>query len=261
MFIEINSHRIHYEFIHEELLHQNYLMVFLHEGLGSIPQWKSFPAEICSALQISGLIYERHGHGQSSTLKEARKPDYMHREAWEDLPELLKKLGQNQKSLLLTGHSDGATIALLYASKFPEKVAGIVSIAAHVVVEDCTVSGVQEAIRLYEEFDLKYLLEKYHGQNTDSMFYGWANAWISEDFRSWNILEEIKNIKSPLLLIQGERDEYASLKQVEIIGSLVKGECQRCIVPSSGHIPHLQQKEFVLKQVLNFYQIILQNKE
>lgn len=255
MMAEINDHFIHYEIINPADRDSGIMIIFLHEGLGSIAQWKAFPEEICHEIRQPGLVYERHGYGQSSPLTEKRKTDYMHREAWSELPELLKKIGINE-DLILVGHSDGATISLLFAAKYPN-VKALVSIAAHVVVEDCTIEGVRNAIKLYEEYDLKYLLEKYHDKNTDTMFYGWADAWTSSEFRHWNITEGIRNISCPLLLIQGENDEYASLRQIEEIKRNVKGECETLIVPNCGHIPHLQHKKMVKEKIVFFLKRLL----
>jgi len=250
MFITIDKYRINYQIINENILDKP-MLIFLHEGLGSIGQWKNFPDELCKETKQSGLVYERYGHGQSSSLTGNRTIDYMHQEAYYFLPKILSKF-QINKPVILVGHSDGASIALLFASKFPNMVLMVVSIAAHVMVEECTVRGVEQTISLYKDFDLKYLLEKYHHENTDSMFYGWANAWTSPEFTNWNICNEISNINCPILLIQGKNDEYATLKQIDTIVSNTSAITEKLILSDCGHSPHLQQKETVLVSINDF---------
>jgi len=248
MFIEIEEYQIYYKFING---YNKPLIVFLHEGLGSVAQWKNFPENVCNQSGYSALLYDRVGHGLSSALTKARQTDYMHIEAWQFLPQILEKLNITSE-IILVGHSDGATIALLYASKFAQRVKAVVSIAAHVFVEVCTVQGVAETKKLYEEFDLKYLLEKYHLSNTDTMFYAWADAWLSAEFKKWNIKNDIREIKAPCLLIQGENDEYASFQQIIEIENAVSCQVEKLIIPSCGHQPHFQHNSVVVNAINSF---------
>ena len=250
MFTEIHSHRIHYEFINTTDAKDASLIVFVHEGLGSVSQWKDFPLKICQKTGLPGLVYDRYGHGRSDRLQNDRKVDYLHKEAWSELPALLEKLNVAEKVILL-GHSDGASIALLFASRFPEKVKSVISIAAHVLVEDVTIQGIKETGEMYKK-SLKRLLEKYHAGNTEKMFYGWMDIWTSPAFRDWNICRDISDIATPVLLLQGEQDEYATIRQISEIEASVKAISGTHIIKNCGHIPHFQQFETVFPLICDF---------
>ncbi len=226
------------------------LLVFLHDGLGSIEQWKGFPEKIAERTGLPALIYDRYGHGGSSQLEADRELRYMHEEAFETLPALLDRLGI-QHPLFHIGHSDGASIALLHAARFPQKVRGIVSIAAHVFVEEITIKGIQATVREFETGRLRPLLWKFHGTNTDPMFYGWADVWLSEAFRDWNIEADIRGIPSPVLLIQGERDPYGSMAQVEAIKKALSGRTEDHLPEKSGHMPHQEDPEGVGERIVD----------
>lgn len=227
------------------------LLVFLHDGLGSIEQWKGFPEKIAERTGLPALVYDRYGHGGSSQLEEDRELRYMHEEAFHALPAILDRLGL-ENSLVHIGHSDGGSIALLHGARFPQKVTGIVSIAAHVFVEEITIKGIRRTVREYQSGRLGALLRKYHGSNTDRMFYGWADIWISDAFRDWNIEEDIRGVRSPVLLIQGEKDPYGTMAQVEGIEKAVAGRTERYIPKELGHMPQQEDPEKVGEQILEF---------
>jgi pimeloyl-ACP methyl ester carboxylesterase len=228
----------------------NTSLVFLHEGLGSIAQWRDFPERLCLKTGLPGMVYERGGYGKSDSPERPRTPYYLHEEALDVLPELLHELGIMRPVLI--GHSDGGSIALIFASAFPDRVKAVVTEAAHVFVEDITLEGIRKAAAVYEGTNLREQLQKYHGEKTDAMFRAWSETWLSDEFRSWNLEEYLPGIKCPLLVIQGEDDEYGTPAQVAAIVSKVSGPAEPLIIPGCGHIPHHQAKEKVVEAMANF---------
>ena len=226
------------------------VLVFLHEGLGSIPMWGSFPQNLCDALGLRGFIFEREGYGKSIPIREKRKKDYLHVQAMEVLPKVIGHHLPNQQ-FILVGHSDGGSIALIYAAQNPdENLKGIVTIAAHSFVEDVSLTGIFEAVQLFQSGDLKPSLEKHHGEKTSQTFFAWADTWLAPDFKKWNILKEITSIKCKALITQGDADEYGTLAQVsetcDAIGDNAKGH----LFYGLGHSPHRQNEVQVLKELV-----------
>jgi pimeloyl-ACP methyl ester carboxylesterase len=226
------------------------VLVFLHEGLGSVAMWRDFPARLCDAAGVRGLVYSRPGYGRSTPRPAGEKwdPDFMHRQARAVLPALLRALDVERPWLF--GHSDGGSIALLYASFFPEALRGAVVLAPHILVEDISVSSIREARRVYIETDLKQRLGRYH-EDPDSAFWGWNDVWLDAAFRDWSIEEEIRAIRCPLLAIQGLDDEYGTLEQVRGIARRVP-RAQLLEIPQCGHSPHKDQAEVVIAAVQEF---------
>ena len=185
------------------------LMVFLHEGLGSLSMWRDFPHRLCQALGWRGLVYSRPGYGQSTprAANEHWQPDFMHRQAVDVLPALLSALGVDgsQRPVWLFGHSDGGSIALLHAALRPAHTAGLVVLAPHILVEDISVASIEQARLAYMNTDVKQRLAKHHS-DPDSAFWGWNDVWLSAAFRSWNITGELGSITCPVLAIQGLDD-------------------------------------------------------
>jgi pimeloyl-ACP methyl ester carboxylesterase len=253
MFIEIKGKQINYEIINEQLLDNNAtVLVFLHEGLGSIKQWKDIPEIISNACGLGAIVYDRYGYGKSSAREGNITTQYLHDEALIYLPELLSKLGI-QNNVLLIGHSDGASIALIFAAAFPTKLNGIISLAAHVFVEDITVSSVRELVKKYNSNEqLSVLLSKYHGEKTDKIFKDWSGMWLSADFRNWNIEKLLTNIRVPVLAIQGEKDEHGSIKQLHAIKNNVNAAVTSYLIKDCGHVPHLEKKEEIKTIMINF---------
>jgi pimeloyl-ACP methyl ester carboxylesterase len=231
------------------------LLVLLHEGLGSIEQWKDFPQLIAEATKLPVMVYDRRGYGKSSPLKKSFQADYMHQEALEEFPTLLRELNIKQK-LILIGHSDGGSIALLYASAFPDKVEMLISLAAHVFVENISVSGIQEAENMYKEnVRFREALKRYHSEKTDEIFCSWAGVWLSGEFRNWNIEECLPGIKAPVLALQGDQDQYGTEKQVDSIVSNVRGKSIKYMISDCGHSPHKEQKDITLKEIVHFIKV------
>ena len=251
-FITVNGHKLNYKIISSEQITSNKsLLVFLHDGLGSIRQWGDFPKSLSKVTGLPALLYDRCGYGKSEKLKKPHELNYFKQEAVTVLPEVLKKLNVKNK-LILIGHSDGGTIALLYASEFPGKVNGVITEAAHVFAENLTLEGIRNAVNMYKKGDFKKFLSDYHGENTESMFYGWANLWLDKDFSNWNIKESLMRIKCPVFAIQGDNDKYGSLSHVNLIEKEVSKPVETMIIKNCGHIPHHQARDFVLEKMKAF---------
>ena len=252
-FAKIDNANISFEFLNKSLLPDvgRPLLVFLHEGLGSIEQWKDFPALLCEKTKCPALLYDREGHSKSDELKNVRGNDFMHIQAQKVLPALFKQLEIEQYNKILIGHSDGGSIAIIHAGSFHKNIIGIITEASHQFIEDISVQGIREAVKQFEEGKLKDLLYKYHGEKTSSMFYGWAATWLQPEFRKWNIEEYVKKINIPFLAIQGTEDQYGSFAQLESIKKYSpKADINH--IPNCGHIPHLQVKEIVLNKMISF---------
>jgi pimeloyl-ACP methyl ester carboxylesterase len=246
-----------YEFIH---IHDEDgpLLVFLHEGLGSIAQWKNFPKVLCEKLNLNGLVYERYGYGHSTPLQEERKSTYLDVEGNYFLPQLIEKLNLTNRELILVGHSDGASIALIYASLFPEKIKMVVSMAAHVFNEQISIDSIKELELLYEsDPKLKRSFERYHFDHTDSTFYAFSKTITHADFKQWNIEHYLTNIVAPIIAIQGFDDEYGTELQVESIVTKSQNKYNRkLMIPNCGHSPHLEKQAFVINQIDELYNAI-----
>ena len=225
------------------------LMVFLHEGLGSLAMWKDFPQRLCDALGWRGLVYSRPGYGRSTprAAEDAWGLDFMHRQAHEVLPALLAAL-QVTTPPWLFGHSDGGSIALLYAAR--SQPAGLVVLAPHIKVEDLSVNSIEQARVAYLETDLRQRLAKYH-DDPDSAFWGWNGIWLHPPFREWSIEAEIAGIDCPLLAVQGVADEYGTLEQIRGIARQVP-QTRLLELPSCGHSPHRDQPEALIAAVQGF---------
>jgi pimeloyl-ACP methyl ester carboxylesterase len=227
------------------------LVVFLHEGLGSVAMWKDFPAQLCEAGGFRGLVFSRPGYGRSTprATDETWEVDFMHRQAHEVLPAFFDALDIRQP-VWLFGHSDGGSIALLHAGRFPERVAGLVVLAPHIFVEDVTVENIQQARRAYLETDLPQKLGRYH-EVPDSAFWGWNRIWLHPPFRDWNIEDELDAIGCPVLAMQGVDDEYGTLEQIRGIARRVEGT-QLLEIAHCGHSPHRDQPETAIVSTVSF---------
>lgn len=215
-FLEAGGHRLEYV-LHEAHLTARPTLVFLHEGLGSISLWRDFPQRVAQATGCRTLVYSRYGYGQSDVLAAPRTAEYMHAEALEALPAVLAALGIERP--LLVGHSDGGSIALIHAGDGRWPCAGIVVMAPHLFVEEVSVRGIEETVRVFETTDLPQKLARHH-RDARRSFRGWADIWLSADFRAWNIEDAVRRLHCPVLAIQGEDDEYATLAQIERIAAL-----------------------------------------
>lgn len=249
------SARLEYQWIAPERV-QAPLIVFLHEGLGSLSMWKDFPQRLCDAVGCRGLVYSRPGYGQSTprAAGEAWDIDYMHQQAHSVLPALLQALGIDPalQKLWLFGHSDGASIALLYASQFPNALTGAIVLAPHIFVEDVSIHSIQAARTTYLEADLRKRLSKHHA-DPDSAFWGWNTIWLDPGFRSWNIEAELASIRCPLLAVQGLDDEYGTLAQIHGIAKAAP-QTQLLMLPDCGHSPYKDQAKALILATQAFIQ-------
>jgi pimeloyl-ACP methyl ester carboxylesterase len=230
------------------------LLVFLHEGLGSLAMWRDFPAQLCDAVGARGLVWSRPGYGRSTPRdpEEAWGLDFMHRQAHEVMPALFEALDLDTAldKPWLFGHSDGGSIALLHAAKFPARVAGTIVLAPHILVEDRSVASIEQARTAYETTDLKQRLAKYH-DDPDSAFWGWNRIWLHPPFRQWSIEDEIRTIAGPLLAVQGVDDEYGTLEQIRGIARRVP-QTRLLELPDCGHSPHKDQPAALVAAVTTF---------
>ena len=225
-------------------------LVFLHEGLGSIRQWRDFPRQIAEATGCHALVYDRYGYGQSDVLAEPRRSvGFMHDEALVSLPELRTKLGIDDA--ILVGHSDGASIALIHAGA-GHQARGLAVMAPHVFIEPVCITSIEAATRAFETTDLPAKLGRYH-RDACKTFYGWADVWRDPDFERWDIREEyLPKVRSPVLAIQGLQDEYGTMAQLDEIARRVAGPCELLKLEDCGHAPFRDQPEKTLAAVTRF---------
>lgn len=230
------------------------LVVFLHEGLGSVSAWGGFPERLCKQLSIAGLVYSRPGYGQSTqcSIEERWESNYLHRQAEEVLPLLLATLGVRPelRPIFLLGHSDGASIALIYASRRSIQLAGLVVMAPHIFVEDITISGVEAAREAFLTGRLRERLARHH-RDPDSAFWGWNRIWLDPQFRSWSIEDQIVGIDCPILAMQGLQDGYATMAQLQGI-KLRLPQTWLLEIPDCGHSPHRAHPDLVCRAIQEF---------
>lgn len=224
------------------------VVVFLHEGLGSLAMWKNFPRQLCEAHGLRGLVYSRYGYGQSTPKpRDERWPvDFMHVQAREVLPALLRQLGIERPWLF--GHSDGGSIALLHAASHPT--AGVVAMAPHIAVEDLSIASIERARHTYETTDLPQRLGRYHA-DAESAFRGWNDIWLDPSFRRWSIEDELAAITCPVLALQGVDDEYGTLEQIRGIARRAP-QTRLLEIEHCGHSPHRDQPDLVIHEAGRF---------
>lgn len=229
------------------------LLVFLHEGLGSLAMWKDFPDRLCAATGTRGLVYSRPGYGRSSPHDGPLKPDFMHRQAQDLLPALLDAL-QITEPIVPFGHSDGGSIALLFAAAFPARVRAAVVMAPHIRVEPISIESIAQAREAWATTDLRQRLARYH-DDVDGAFRGWNDIWLHPEFEAWTIEAELGAITAPLLAVQGLDDEYGTLEQIRGIARRVPGT-RLLELPACGHSPHRDQPEAVIEAVGSFLKLL-----
>lgn len=259
--VSVNGSQIYCEIINKQLISGNIpLLVFLHEGLGSVSQWKDFPHRLSEKLKLPALVFDRYGYGRSDERIDPFYPEFLHDEASQWLPELFDVLGLDSLPKILIGHSDGATIALLHAAGFPQKILGVVSEAAHVMIEETTRNGILGVKEELEKGKLTGLLQKYHGKNTEQLIRGWTENWLSRNNRDWNIEEVLSGIVCPVLIVQGDRDSFGSFAQVAAVRDKISGEATVLYIPGCGHIPHFQAQSQVIHAIEKFVHEIINQK-
>ncbi len=227
------------------------VLVFLHEGLGSVSMWRDYPAQLCAATGMRGLVFSRYGYGQSTPRPASEEwlPDFMHQQAREAVPAFLQALGlwNTAHPIFLLGHSDGGSIALLLASMYPAHIAGVIAVAPHLFVEDLSIASITATCESYAGSDLPQRLARHHA-DTDSAFWGWGNAWLRPTFRAWNIETEVAHIQCPVLAVQGVDDEYGTLAQIDRIAQLLP-KTTLVKLPDCGHSPHRDQPALLTQQL------------
>jgi pimeloyl-ACP methyl ester carboxylesterase len=248
-FVSIDGTRLEYAW-HGPPPAQAPTLVFLHEGLGSISQWRNFPAELCSRLGCGALVYNRCGHGKSDSLTGPRSPGFMHDEAMTVLPQLLEVFEIRRP--ILVGHSDGASIALIHAGSGAGDPFALILEAPHVFVEDVTVARIAGLRDLYQTGDLRTKLARHHGANIDTLFRYWTEVWLRPEFRAWNIEDYLPDVKCPALIIQGKQDEYGTDRQVNTLVAALGGRCEGIMLDHCGHTPHADQRATVEDIIVRF---------
>lgn len=227
------------------------VIVFLHEGLGSVEQWKDFPEKLVKATGFPAVLYDRQGYGKSGPLTEKRGIDYLHKEE-----KLLQKFidALDLRSYFLVGHSEGGSLGLIRASHHPKGLLKVVTLSANSFNEPKITPSIQAVMKIYEEpgNKLKSGLSKYHGEKTDDVFDAWSKTWTAPFFRSWNIFEELAEIKVPVLSFHGKSDQYTSLQQIENIRKLVRAPKEINILDACSHHPHFDCQEEVVKKIADF---------
>jgi pimeloyl-ACP methyl ester carboxylesterase len=232
-------------------------LVFLHEGLGCAAMWRDFPARLAAATGCGALVYSRWGYGASDPVGLPRPLRYMHDEGLVTLPELLENAGV--RDAILVGHSDGASIAIVYAGGTgAQGLRALVLEAPHVFCEEVSVRSIAAAARAYsdaagdEGMGLRARLERHHGANTDGAFWGWNRAWLDPGFRAWNLEEYLPRLRVPSLIVQGEDDPYGTLRQVDAIEAQSGAPVERLILAACGHNPHREHPDETLVAMTRF---------
>ena len=254
--LEIGAARLEYRMIGPAPA-QAPTLVLLHEGLGSVTQWGGFPEALAAATGAGVLVYSRAGYGASSAARLPRQVRYMHDEGLEVLPKVLDAIGFRRG--LLVGHSDGASIATIYAGSVQDhRVRGLSLVAPHFVVEDVSIASIEEAKRAYETGDLKGKLARHH-EDVEGAFRGWNDVWLDPAFRAWDIREELAYLRVPVQIVQGEADQYGTLRQVEIAQEECYCPVDVTILPGVGHAPHREAPEAALAAIAAFANRILKD--
>jgi pimeloyl-ACP methyl ester carboxylesterase len=248
-YLEAGGHRLEYAWWGPPPSVQPTL-VFLHEGLGCVDHWRDFPRQLSDASGLGAFAYSRLGYGRSDPVEVPRPLHYMHDEA-RLLPAVLEAV--EIESAIMVGHSDGASIAIIYAgTEQPGVLKGLILEAPHVFAEEVGLQSIERARQEFLTTDLREKLARYHGENVDCAFWGWNRTWLDAEFRSWNLESYLPKIRVPALVIQGLDDQFGTIKQVEAVQRKSGGSVQALLLPSCGHSPHRDQREEVLAAMTGF---------
>jgi pimeloyl-ACP methyl ester carboxylesterase len=233
-------------------------IVLLHEGLGSVALWGDFPAKLQAATGAGVFVYSRAGYGASTPVKLPRPADYMHVEALEVLPQLFDAIGFRQGILL--GHSDGASIAAIYAGgRQDHRLQGVLLIAPHFVTEEVGLASIAATREAYESADLRTKLARWH-QDVDNAFYGWNDAWLDPEFRNWDISEYLAYVRVPLAIVQGTADQYGTMRQIEIAREECYCPVDVTMISGAGHSPFRETPGPALAAIAGFANAVLRRK-
>lgn len=226
-------------------------LVLLHEGLGCVEMWRDFPQRLHDVTGRHVFVYSRQGYGRSDPKPPPWPLDYMHAEGLEVLPGVLDTAGL--EDVVLVGHSDGASISLIYAGGVADhRASGLILMAPHVFNEAVSVASIEQARTTFHDTDLRTRLQRYHGDNVDHAFLGWNGAWLDPGFLDWNIEQYLPTVTVPTLLIQGRRDQYGTTKQVEAIERQINGPVRCELLADCRHSPYIDQPLAVLASVREF---------
>jgi len=248
--VALAAGQIEYEWVGEARDTAPGTLVFLHDGLGSVAMWGKFPRVLAAAVGRRALVYSRFGYGGSAPLPRPRTERFMHDEALRVLPELLDRL--DVRAPVLVGQSDGASIALIYASAHPASLSGLILEAPHVFAERLTLDAVGSIrARFQEDAAFRQKFGRYHA-DAARVVHEWTTAWLAPAFRSWNIADGLATLTCPVLLVQAERDPCGSLEHLDRIERAVGGPVWRVVVPGNGHAPHRDCRARVLREMTRF---------
>jgi pimeloyl-ACP methyl ester carboxylesterase len=257
-FLDVGAQRLEYRFVGPQP-DKAPTLVLLHEGLGCVGLWNDFPEKLSAATGAGVFVYSRAGYGKSSPVNLPRPLSYMHDEAQETLPRLLDAIGF-QRGLLI-GHSDGASIAAIYAGSYQDhRVGGLVLIAPHFFTEDPGIASIAEAKKAYETGDLRARLARWHA-DVDNAFKGWNDAWLDPEFRKWDITGFLAYIRVPVLIVQGEDDQYGTAKQIEVAQEECYCPVEAALLPGARHSPQREAPEATLKAISEFVKRVLRANE
>jgi pimeloyl-ACP methyl ester carboxylesterase len=257
MFTNILGKNIHYQLIEEQWIKGGRsLIIFLHEGLGSIGQWKAFPEKLCHLMQLPGLVYERIGYGKSDYWDGPISSKFLHFEALVLLPRLIQQL-MITNPLIIFGHSDGGTIGLIQSAQPMPNLLGSIIEAPHVMMENHSLAGIQMARNMLLNAEIMRAMNRYQNGRAERLVDDWTAHWLNADLRDWDAKDEIMKLSLPLLLMQGDDDEFGTMEQLYKIQKFAKSEILQLFeIKNCGHIPHLQQQNEVLGKSTQFIQLI-----
>jgi pimeloyl-ACP methyl ester carboxylesterase len=225
-------------------------IVMLHEGLGCVALWRDFPKRVAQRTGMGVFVWSRQGYGQSDPADLPRPLDFMTREALDVLPHVLDQIGFRRG--ILFGHSDGATIAAIYAGSVSDhRVRGLMLMAPHFFTEPAGLAAIEQAHHDFDTGTMKARMGKYH-RDPEATFRGWNDAWLAAGFKDWNVAEVIDYLRVPVLAIQGAQDQYGTLAQIHEIEARIYSPLEIEILDDCRHAPHFEQTKQTLDAVVEF---------
>jgi len=250
-YIDFDDYAVYCEQIVRDGAAASPVLVFLHDSWGCVEMWGRFPEEISRLFGTNALVYDRRGYGKSSPFAVVRRDEfYLHKEAHE-LMKLLDALQLND--VIIYGHSDGATIALLAAALYPGRVRGLMLEGAHSFIEDSGKAAVLATRERAKDTSLLQSLEKYHGNKTNELFRLWHETWLSDYFSQWSIVPLLKQINCPVLAFQGENDEFGTPAQLEILKTEIKTEVTVCEIREAAHTPRKEAETITMQLIRDWF--------
>ena len=248
-FLDIGASRLEYRMIGPRPSEAP-TVVMLHEGLGSLGLWGEFPMRLAEATGFGVFVYSRAGYGASSSSPLPWPATFMHDHARDVLPRVLDAI--SLRTGILLGHSDGASIATIFAGTFDDpRIRGVVLLAPHFFTEDFGIEAIARTREAYETTDLRARLARWH-RDPDNAFRGWNGAWLDPGFREWDITAELAAIRVPLLIIQGADDQYGTVRQVEVASEVCRAPVKTVILPATRHSPHRDQLPATVAAIVDF---------